>query len=397
MKKVIAIIIACLLAVSVCACSTASKPQTLESTTQSDTTTEQGQESVVDSSEEAKEESKTEQTAEELLETLAVEPEESIPEEAKESLIHVVGVFYGDIYKSQSGNAYSEQKLDGYQDLIVVFDFINDATNRTLPQSGLTAKSNYIYTSGITCPEVTLVVNEANTYEAYDPNAYEDHYSNMLNRYTPYRSAVGYGNLFGGSDPVRMYAVFYVNPNEMKTDSTAILTVGDQITEVSFTDLKKITYADEILTLESNYEEAQQIAAFKWRMDKVVDLGAKSSKYLRNMDPGSDLKGFGDSIGNLFSSDYGVTICGMLVAGFDTDHTFDGMNKDLPHFDLNVLTNAFPDQAEEISGIVDATDRLGAMIQSSAYDKDDIMEVLKEFSDYYDVLTDIFGMEIYKP
>ena len=162
----------------------------------------------------------------------------------EESLLSVVGVYYGDIYANQTGTCYSDQSLDGFSDCIIVFDYANDAKNRTLPASSL--EPGAIWSSGFTCPEVTLSVNDTNTYEAYDPNGYFHHYSNAINRYTPYSNPIGYGNLLGGADPVRMYSVFYVNPNELKADTNAVLTVADQSVTFDFTNIHQITYPDEI-------------------------------------------------------------------------------------------------------------------------------------------------------
>ena len=333
------------------------------------------------------------ETAEDSV--LTEDSAEEVTEESEaESLLSIVGIYYGDIYTNQSGNCYSDQGLDGFKDCIVVFDYINDATNRTLPSSRI--EPGRIISSGFTCPEVTLLVNDANTYEAYDPNGYFNHYSNSINRYTKYSCPIGYGNLLGGAEPVRMYAVFYVNPNELKAESSAVLTVDDQSVSFDFEGIKEITYPDEILSCEENYEELQQIAAFKWRMDKVIDLSGDIDHYLATMNPGSDLGGVGASIANLFSTDYGVTISGKLNAGFDANHTFDGMNTNLPLFNIDILTNALPDQSSDITGIVDATNKLGAAIQDSSYSKDDIRTIMKEIIGFYTNLTSAFDMEVYK-
>ena len=193
-----------------------------------------------------------------------------------------------------------------------------------------------------------------------------------------------------------MFAVFYVNPNELKADSNAILSVGDQSIRFDFEEIKEITYPDEILSCEDNYEELQQVAAFKWRMDKLMDLCGDVDHYLASMNPGSDLGGVGKSISNLFSGDYGVTFSGLLSAGFDSDYTFNGMNTDLPLFNAGMLTNVLPDQSTDITSMIDMANRLGAAVQDSSYSKNDIEAMMKEIIGYYANLTDAFGMEMYK-
>ena len=350
-------------------------------------------EEAVEQVEEVEESSAVSESEEESAEEVA-ESEEAIEEPEEESLLSVVGVYYGDLYANQKGTCYSDQSLDGFSDCIIVFDYANDATNRTLPDSSL--EPGVIWSSGFTCPEVTLSVNDANTYEAYDPNGYDGHYSNAINRYTSYSNPIGYGNLLGGADPVRMYSVFYVNPNELKADTKAVLTVADQSVTFDFANIEQITYPDEILRCEDNYEELQQLAAFKWRMDKIVVLSGDVDGYMASMNPGSDLGGVGSSISSLFSSDYGVTISGQLSAGFGPDHTFDGMTADLPHFNIDTLTNMLPDQQGDISAIVDATNRLGSAVQDSSYSKNDVEDILKEIIGYYANLTSGFDMEAYK-
>ena len=244
MKKTIpALLMVCIMSIVISACGSSSG--TANNTTSADTAKETMTETAAET------------TTEESKET-TVETEEVTEESVEESLLSVVGIFYGDLYQALNGRFYKDQELEGFSDCIVVFDYTNDATNRTLPESSL--EPGKLYSGNITCPDITLLVNDTNKYEAYDPNSYYGHYSNKLNRYTSYSNPIGYGNLLGGSAPVRMYAVFYVNPNELEADSSAVLTVDDQTVEFSFEDIKEIKYPDEILTCEENYEELQQMA-----------------------------------------------------------------------------------------------------------------------------------------
>lgn len=338
--------------------------------------------------------SSTESTADDndIVDSIGDE-ESATPESKAASLISPVSVYYGNLYENQMGSCYSDQGLDGYEDCIVIFDYTNDTKNRELPASGLEASRTKLY-SNWQCQDVTLEVNGTNTYEAYDPNAYFRHYANAVKRYTDLKCPIDYGTLMGGADTVRMFAVFYVNPNELTPDSTAILTVQDQTAEVSFENITEIHYADEVLSCEENYEIAQQTAAFKWRMDKMAEVAGDADHYMATMSPGSDFSGFGTSVSNLFSTSYGVTISGLLSAGFDSDNnTFDGMTTDLPAFDPDVVMGALPDQASEISAFISSSTNLGNAIRDSGYSSSDVREILNEVVGHYANLLSAFDMD----
>lgn len=388
-NKFFSILLICLVCISLCACQTQQSSETNSSeqisATEENSVEEQtesipSEESVIDT--------------EALVEELGIE-ETSEAEAAPESdLLSIVGVFYGDVYANQSGSFYSDMNLSGFKDCIVVFDYTNDSTNRSMPKS--TCDPKVINTFGITNNAITLTLNDTNTYESMDPNADHSHYINAINRYTDYKYPIGYGNLLGGADPVRMFAVFYVNPNELTSGTNAVLTVDDQVISFTFDNPQKITYADEILKCEDDYEAAQQAAAFKWRMDKLAELSGDVDHFLATMDPGSDLSGVGDSIGNLFSTDYGVTITGLLKAGFDPNHTYDGMNTDLPHFDVDTLTRTLPDQADDINALIDAANELGSAVQDSSYDSSDVRDILQVIVEHYANLVTAFGIDVYE-
>ena len=304
----------------------------------------------------------------------------------------MAGVFTGDIYANSYGNQwYDSQGLTGYKDLIVVFDYENDEKNRELPESEISPTDEFGKTGvygNPTCSQVTLKINEANTYEAYDPASYEGHYSNSILRYTDYESPINYGTLFGGSDPVRMFAVFYINPNEAKSDSTAVMTVGDQEVSFSFSDIQEITEADEILKVEDDYETAQMIARFKLDMDEAAHNMESYTPWRAkvNADPGSDYGGVPQWFEGLFSGE---------GASFD----YNGVNRrndvsmELPPFDIETVAGAYPEISEDIRNIAALSNQYASSIVDSSKSCEDIQNIAKSYYDIYFRLTDYFGMD----
>lgn len=168
--------------------------------------------------------------------------EETETETEEQSLIDVKGVFYGSYAASQ----------EGYENMYLVFDYVNDLENRTLPSSN---------------EGVTMTVNGTNTYNAKMPE-YSD--NERFEKYTGYEYLIGYGDLLGGADPVRMFVHYEFNPNDLKTGETITFTLGDQTVEYPVADVQEISVMDELLKVEDDYENAQMRAAFKWRVDESV-------------------------------------------------------------------------------------------------------------------------------
>lgn len=168
--------------------------------------------------------------------------EETETEAEEQSLIDVKGVFYGSYAASQ----------EGYENMYLVFDYVNDLENRTLPSSN---------------EGVTMTINGTNTYNAKMPE-YSD--NERFEKYTGYEYLIGYGDLLGGADPVRMFVHYEFNPNDLKTGETITFTLGDQTVEYPVADVQEISVMDELLKVEDDYENAQMRAAFKWRVDESV-------------------------------------------------------------------------------------------------------------------------------
>ena len=207
-----------------------------------------------------------------------------------------MGVFHGNFYNKgvdfYSGNSInaSDQGLEGYEDLIVVFDYANDAKNRTLPASQFNGTS--LYGSNPTNSSITLDVNGVNSYNAYDPySSAESHYAFNLARYTGYSYPINYGNLLGGADPVRMFVIFYVNPNDLKSDGVCTMTLDDKVVTFETGSVSDIRLPDEIMWVEDDFEAAYALASFKWRCDHSYYWGVyATTKYFgRHMQPGSDM------------------------------------------------------------------------------------------------------------
>ncbi|MBR2676446.1 MAG: hypothetical protein IKE28_06015 [Solobacterium sp.] len=125
---------------------------------------------------------------------------EIVTEETALDLIDITGVYYGDITSEYNKDYYPS--IQGLTDCIVTFDFKNDDLNRTMPDT------EYANTSAI-----KLIVGP-NEYKAFK----DVEYIEVLDRYSTMSHAIGYGNILGGSDPIKMFAVFFVNPNDLTTD-----------------------------------------------------------------------------------------------------------------------------------------------------------------------------------
>ncbi|MBQ3062938.1 MAG: hypothetical protein IJD03_04700 [Clostridia bacterium] len=71
------------------------------------------------------------------------------------SIIEIKGVFVGDLSAQLNEETAEIADFQGYSDCIVVFDYVNDDTNRRLPE----------HNGGYSTSEVTLSIGDKNTYE----------------------------------------------------------------------------------------------------------------------------------------------------------------------------------------------------------------------------------------
>ena len=296
----------------------------------------------------------------------------------EESRIAIKGVFYGDCGIAQ----------EGYTNLYVVFDYTNDDTNRTLPE---------------TSDLVTVSVNDSNTYMATDnlehkvtngSGSYTYKDFDWIKRYCGYSYAVGYGDILGGSEPVRMFAHFSFNENDLSSGDEITLTVDDQTAKFPVSDAVKIEYEDEIMKVEENFEKAQILAAEKWRIDasyRVANFISRNSAY----GFGDDFSGLSKSMKTLFSSESGgVAVNCEPESGFFPDtHTINRVAASLPAYDHDVIAEGYPDAIADIDVLEDAWNKLADGIVKSSISKNEMIDLLNNFEAAYKKVCDDLGME----
>lgn len=312
----------------------------------------------------------TEPTVEPTTEPTPEEPEET-------SLLSPVGAFLD----TEVTNG------DGFSRFIMVFDYTNDDTNRTLPTE---------------TTDIYLSINDANSYDIHRGSSFDEPGSLLgidieaLSRYTGYGYALHYGNLLGGADPVRMFTIFYANPNDLKSSEKLTVTVGDQTVEYAPEDVQEISLVDEILTVETDYEKAQSLAAFKWRLDKAF-VNATFTAKTRGV-YGEDYSSFSESMTWLFAEgvDWGVTIADMPFSGQTEIHgiKFDeALREELPPFDLELVLTEYPEIADKINSLIENHNALAEALATKGTKDQTVEDLLNEVrNDYFDI-CDALGIE----
>ena len=293
-------------------------------------------------------------------------------------LITIDGVYCGDLGADEN-----------YQSLFIVFDYANDDTNRTMPEdpAGVTVQVNddNVY---------TVDANPVQEYTSSRLGTYEVSPYGYVERYTGYRYVVGYGDLPGGSEPVRMLAGCLFNPNDLKTGDTITLTVGEEVATFPVSDVMNITYGDEIMKCEPDFETAQILAAEKWRIDMAAEVARSLPDDLR-FGGGEQFSGYSQSMKNLFSSDSGgLTIFEEPQLGFDSKtHTFNKVVDGLPAYDHDVIAKGYPDVIELIDSYEAQFEKLSESILDASVDKEAYAEQIAEILDTYHKICDTLGME----
>lgn len=298
------------------------------------------------------------------------------------SLLTLDGVFYR--------NTPDE---DGLIDCIVVFDYTNDAQNRELPEDP---------------SEITLDFNGVNTYDIHQVTGtvyakgkleYPNHYYYALSRYTGYSYALGYGTLLGGADPVRMFAVFYVNPNDLSGDGEMVFTMGDQSLTIPVSQAKEITLLDEIMTVEEDYQMAQATASLKWRFDKAYSSTQFVSRNLKI--PGDDFNAMATGMEYIFKEgqDWGYSVAEIPSGGFSGEDTGCGMYNDaaatagLPGLDLALMAETYPEIADDITGMAETTNALAQAIRTPGTSLDSIIALMDTMDVHFANFQAYFDME----
>ena len=291
--------------------------------------------------------------------------------------LDIVGAFYGDLGSDET-----------YQDLCIVFDYINDDANRTLPVSG---------------EDVTVKINDTNVYTAPDNDThnitststgeYEIKTFDYAERYTGYRYPVGYGDILGGSDPIRMFVSVLFNPNDFKSGETITLSIGDLSGQFPVSEATQIKIADEMLKAEPDYKTAQILAAEKWRLDCAAEV-AKSLAHSLRFGGGDEFSGYSQAMKTLFSAKSGgVSVFEEPHGGFNSDtHTFNTVVDDLPAYDHDVITKGYPEAADLIDSIESQWDALSDSILDPGTSKETYAEQIGGILDTYHEICDTLGI-----
>jgi hypothetical protein len=252
--------------------------------------------------------------------------------------------------------------------------------------------------------QVTVQVNEDNVYTV-DANPVQENTSTSLGtyevslygfieRYTGYRYVVGYGDLPGGSDPVRMFAGCLFNPNDLKTGDTITLKVGEEVATFPVSDVVNITYGDEIMRCEPDFETAQILAAEKWRIDMAA-ICAKDLPHLLRFGGGEEFSGYSQAMKNIFSpKSGGISIFEEPQPGFDSDtHTFNNAIDGLPAYDRDVVAKGYPDAIDLIDTYEAQFNKLSESILDSSVDAKTYDEQIAAVLDTYHKICDTLGLK----
>ena len=308
--------------------------------------------------------------------------EEDTPEAnsttAEPSRINILGAYYGDCGAT-----------GGKKDLFIVFDYMNDAQNRQMPDS---------------VSAVSAALIEANKYEATE-NVMHTYYHGgseysvsdygWFERQTGYRYVVGYGELLGGVS-ARMFAHFQFNPNDMSGSETITLTVEDQTAEFAVSHMTEITVIDEILQAGGNFEQDYIIASGKWRLDTIFRHTTFIAG-LRAM-PGKDLAHFKSAQENLLSENRFDNIS-MLdepvysMSKINGEYWLGKPVETLPAFKMEIFLAAYPEQAAQITQIVTEYTELNTLLGISGSSLDRIEDLVNSIRNTYADICNAWEIE----
>lgn len=285
----------------------------------------------------------------------------------QKSLIDIKGTFYTD---------------DG--SVAIVFDY-SDFEN-SLPENAEEIT--------LTMNEVTYTVNENPKFSSHNTGVTSKFYDNF-ERYYGYSYALGYGEV-SSDTPVRMMAIFEVA--DMSDLQDASFTLGVHTISLGKDTFTKISSLSEIIRAEENFEEAYQIASFKWRMDAAYT--DEEDIEIFKVPFGSDLHYVSEQMRLTFDSDvnWGVEI--MASPGVNYSHNNkldeDVVNTNLPAFDVNVIKNAYPDAASQIDKFINATNTLADNLLDSSKSLDDfkVKGTRGTIKGTYAELCEIFDMSM---
>ncbi len=300
--------------------------------------------------------------------------QEETAEEAPE-LIRIKGIYYGELSSARDKSSWSS--AEGMTDCVVVFDFVNDDENRKMPET------DYVNTSAI-----QLDINGKNTYTAFKSAV---PFGKVLERYSSIKQVIGYGNVLGGADPVSMYAIFFINPNDFKTSEEIVLTIDDAEGRIGPESAKEIKYINTMIEETEGYE-SEKIEEFLWRCDSAYWNIVKTSK-TASQNPGSDYKLVSDCMHGLFSGSYGVNLNQTRDWGGDgTLRRARALVEDLEGFNADVITEACPEIAADISTVISACGEYADAIVNPYSSVSGIGAIVDRFETSYLAIMRYFSM-----
>ena len=215
-------------------------------------------------------------------------------------------------------------------------------------------------------------------------------------RYYGYAYALGYGKV--EDKPQRMMAQFIVeNAPDAITD--AVFTLGEHTVNIKSSSFTKIDNKTEILRAEDNFEEAYQIAAFKWRMDAAYHQEEDLSIYDR-VSFGPDYSYLREQMLLTFdeSVNWGVNIYATPGNNYSYKGKLDEkmVSTSLPPLDLSVIKKAYPNAVEQIDKLINAQNTLanGVIDPSKSLDDFSFQGARGQLKGAYSELCKIFGMDV---
>lgn len=309
-----------------------------------------------------------------------------------ESPIQIVGVYQGewaatDFYYYQYSGA---QGMDGKKDLVVVFDYVG-GKELSLPVTEFKDNTNTI-NQDVTNDAVTLSINGGDAYAIFDPYASPSHYGRNLDRYSPYSYPLTVGTIKADADPVRMFAIFYVDPADISDNMKLTLTVGGESAECEMS-AEEIAVPDLIMQCEENFEEVQMLASLPWRLDHVYSHMLFLSKHPGGW--GDSYKSFAKNFIEPFDS---KGTSGVLISydpDLGTPSNPEYLSDLVPAWDLEALQAAYPDIAEDIELFSNFSRLIGNQIVDSYISDSKIVESFEKTEGYYNTVMEYLNFEPY--
>lgn len=219
-------------------------------------------------------------------------------------------------------------------------------------------------------------------------------------RYSDYIYSYHKKDILGGSEPTKMFLVFLINPNDLTTNNKATLTIGNETIEFNTDNTQKIELIDEVLKIEKEYEKAQRLASFKYRLDiaysnaKTISKSAKVSTYFTNL--GNDFNGMNKLIKKTFSQNenWGYSIGGSgKDGGFSNNYNKSTANENLPNFDLNLIVGTYPEIKEDLNKLIENNNMLADIIVNKETSLETLKNTINEIERSYKNIMQYFKLQ----